>query len=400
MGNINCEQKKDTLPVEEQAVEFVERKGMGHPDSLIDGIVENLSLTLDKYYVDKFGSVLHHNVDKGLIVGGAASVDFGKGTITKPIEIIIAGRATDSFKGVKIPVENIAIESTREYLEGHTRFLDVDREVKIVSKVFMGSLDLNQIFLRNTEVPLANDTSFGIGFAPFTETEKITYETEKFLNSPAYKKKMPMVGEDIKVMGVREGNKITLTVAIAFVTQFIKNVDEYLDFKSKVVKDVKQLSKKFTKREVEVVVNNGDAPERNDVYITKSGLSCEAGDDGAVGRGNRVNGLITPFRHMTLEAAAGKNPINHVGKIYSILSNEIAADVIKEYPSVRECTVSIVSQIGRKINDPRSLYIDIIMDNGEKFDPIRSKVMGVAQNRLDNILAVTKGLSEGKYDMF
>ena len=393
-------EERDIIPVAERPIEFVERKGIGHPDSLIDGIVESVSLALCKSYMDVAGQILHHNVDKGLIIGGASEVDFGKGTITRPIEVILTGRATTVYKNMKIPVDEIAIKTADAYLRKYTRFLDVDKEVKIISKIVSGSSDLNGIFSRGDGVPLANDTSFGIGFAPFTETERLTLETETFLNSSDYKKKMPMVGEDIKVMGVREHDDIMLTIAIAFVSHLVKNIDEYIKAKETVAKDVKRLAKKYTKKNVEVAINTGDSHEDEDVYLTKTGLSCEAGDDGSVGRGNRTNGLITPFRHMSLEAAAGKNPINHVGKIYSILSTEIAKDIVKQYPSIRECNVAIVSQIGRRIDDPKNLSIDVIMEKGQRLSSIDSKVKGIAQESLDNIATITRELTSGKYKMF
>lgn len=399
MGTIHVEQH-DRMRVDEQEVEFVERKGVGHPDSLIDGIVENVSLELNKEYVDKFGYILHHNVDKGLIVGGSSKAAFGNAEITRPIEVIVAGRAMQELNGTQVAVDEIAKRAARDYLKANTRFLDLDREVIFDSKILKGSQDLGGIFSRAKDVPLANDTSFGIGFAPFTETEKLTLETEKFLNSKEYKGRMPMVGEDVKVMGVRENDHITLTVAIAFVAKFIKNIDQYVKTKESIMKDIKDNAAKYTKKEVEVVINNGDSHEKQDVYLTKSGLSCEAGDDGAVGRGNRVNGLITPFRHMSLEAAAGKNPVNHVGKIYSIVSKEIANDIVKLYPKIRECNVAIVSQIGRKIDDPRSLYIDAVMEKGEKLDPIKSKVHDIAQETLSNMGYITQELARGKYEMF
>ena len=393
-------EERDIIPVAERPIEFVERKGVGHPDSLIDGIVESISLELCKAYMDTAGQILHHNVDKGLIIGGASEANFGTAKITRPIEVILTGRATTKYKNFTIPVDEIAIRTADAYLRKYTRFLDVDKEVKIVSKIVSGSSDLNGIFSRGDGVPLANDTSFGIGFAPFTETERLTLETETFLNSSDYKKKMPMVGEDIKVMGVREHDSIMLTIAIAFVSHLVKNMDEYIKAKETVAKDVKQLAKKYTKKNVEVAVNTGDSHEDEDVYLTKTGLSCEAGDDGSVGRGNRTNGLITPFRHMSLEAAAGKNPINHVGKIYSILSTEIAKDIVKQYPSIRECNVAIVSQIGRRIDDPKNLSIDIIMEKGQKLAPINSKVRAIAQEKLNNIATITKELTNGKYKMF
>ena len=112
----------------------------------------------------------------------------------------------------------------------------------------------------------------------------------------------------------------------------------------------------------------GDSHEKNEVYLTKSGLSCESGDDGSVGRGNRINGIITPFRSMTLEAASGKNPVNHVGKIYSIMANKIAMDILKIYPDIDECNISIVSQIGRSISDPKNLKVEIIENACRKIE--------------------------------
>jgi S-adenosylmethionine synthetase len=396
---INVEQKRRGL-ISEQAVEFVERKGIGHPDSLIDGIVENASVSLAREYMEHAGAILHHNVDKGLIVGGAADVKFGRGTISKPIEVIVAGRATKSFKGGNIDVDRIAMDAAREYLKAHTRFLDLEREVVFTSKIAKGSDDLTHLFARESEIPLANDTSFGIGFAPFTETERLALETERYLNSKEYKTKIPAVGEDIKVMGVREGDRITLTVAIAFVAEHVQSIEAYNSNKDRVKKDIIKLAKKITNKEVDISINHGD-PEGSDVvYITKSGLSCESGDDGAVGRGNRVNGLITPFRNMSLEAAAGKNPVNHIGKIYNILSKKVAEDIVRDYPSIKECNVAIVSQIGRRIDDPRSVYIDAIMAEGESLDPIASMVQGVAEEGLRNIANISRDISLGKYEMF
>lgn len=396
---INVEQMERGL-VSEQAAEFVERKGLGHPDSLIDGIVENVSIALGRRYMEEAGEILHHNVDKGLIVGGASEAGFGKGRITKPIEIIIAGRATSEFQGRRLDIDGIATGATRDYLKRRTRFLDVESEVTIIPKIRNGSADLGSIFRRNSDVPLANDTSFGIGFAPFTDTERLTLETERMLNGAQYKKAMPMAGEDIKVMGIREEDRITLTVAVAFVSECVEGMDDYIRAKERIAADIASNAKRITGRSVEVSVNHGDSCERNEVYLTKSGLSCEAGDDGAVGRGNRVNGLITPFRSMSLEAAAGKNPVNHVGKIYNILSKKMAEDIVRSYPSIRECNVAMVSQIGRPINDPGSVYIDAIMEKGETLAPIASKVRGIAAENLQEITSVTRDMAGGKYEMF
>lgn len=381
----------------EQPIEYVERKGKGHPDTLIDGIVEKTSIELSRAYLEKTGQILHHNVDKGLIIGGESTAKFGSGSITKPIEVIVAGRATRSMKGTTIDVDSIAIQAAKDYLRENTRFLDIEKEVIYGTKIQKGSADLAGVFHRSDEAPLANDTSFGIGFAPFTETEKLALETELYLNSKDYKERMPSVGEDIKVMGVREGQDITLTIAIAFVAQYVKSIDEYISQKERVKNDVLGYSKKFTKHNVSVVINNGDSHSNNDVYLTKSGLSCEAGDDGSVGRGNRVNGIITPFRSMTLEAAFGKNPVNHVGKIYSVVSNSIANDVVKQYSEVKECTVYLVSQIGRKISDPKNVNLELVLQDKKRFDAISGKVEEIAQETLRNLPNFSRELIDGKY---
>ena len=385
--------------VAEQPVEYVERKGIGHPDSLIDGIMESVSTGLSNAYIDSTGKILHHNVDKGLIIGGSSDVSFGNGSITKPIEVILAGRAARSYQNINIDVDGIAIKAAKDYLRTHTRFLDVEKEVLFQSKILKGSADLSEIFDRNTDVPLANDTSFGIGFAPFTKTEKLVLETEMMLNSQEYKKSHPEVGEDVKVMGIRDMDEISLTVAIAFVASKIQSTDDYQDKKEKVRNDIISFAKKSVGKDVEVTINNGDN-KSGKVYITKSGLSCEAGDDGSVGRGNRVNGLITPFRRMSLEAAAGKNPVNHIGKIYNVLAKEIANDIVTLYPQVKECNVSIVSQIGRKIDDPKHLDVKISTEKREELDNIRKKVYDIAEQSLENIGYLTHEIISGKHSMF
>ncbi|MGC9099283.1 MAG: methionine adenosyltransferase [Candidatus Micrarchaeia archaeon] len=387
-------------PTAEKDVEFVERKGIGHPDSLIDGIAEQISVELSKRYMEEAGRILHHNVDKGLIIGGSSNATFGHGEITKKIEVIVTGRATDQFNGNKIDVNELAANTAYKYLKDHTRFLDVDNEVTIVPKIVRGSADLTDLFMRGNGVPLANDTSFGVGFAPFTETETLTLEIEKFLNSNEYKKKEPAVGEDIKVMSLRYKDNILVTLAIAFVAKEVKSLDNYLATKERVKKDVYALAKKITSKNVDIKINTGDNPEKGIVYLTKSGLSCESGDDGQVGRGNRINGLITPFRKMSLEAAAGKNPVNHVGKIYNILATELAKDIVNNYPQIKECDVALLSQIGRRIDDPSHTNISIAVENKSEFEDMKSKARYIAESWLDRINELGIEISLGKYSVF
>ena len=400
MRNITIEHLNVPL-VEEKPFEHVERKGIGHPDTLIDGIMEHISRELCKEYLNTYGKIMHHNVDKGLVVGGGTEVNFGGGKFTKPIDIILCGRACNDVDGKKIDTLGIAEGAARKYLKESMRFLDTENTL-LSTRISPGSKDLVDVFLRGPKIPFANDTSFGVGFAPLSETERLVYETEQLLNSKEYKKKQPAVGEDIKVMGLRSDGHITLTVAIAFVSKFVNSLEEYVKIKEQVTKDVLANAKKFTERQVTVQINTGDDVKKGSIYLTLSGTSAEMGDDGEVGRGNRVNGLITPGRPMTLEAACGKNPVNHVGKIYSVLASEIAEDIVGLYPDIEACNVSLLSAIGKPIDQPQNAGVQLYLSDGGqgKLPEMEGKVRGVVDEWLANVTKVTDLIVKGEVSVY
>jgi S-adenosylmethionine synthetase len=337
-------EKLDQTPVSEQKIEIVERKGIGHPDSLADAICESASRVVSEYYIEKKGFICHHNLDKGLLVGGASNPVFGAGEIIESPQAIVAGTVTiiESIDDIK----KLIYEEVDKYFDETLRFAD-KLNPRISVNIRPGSPDLVDIFKRfSKEIPPANDTSIGVGFAPMSPLENTVYNVEKFLNSKEMKKKFPSIGEDIKVMGRRDDSDVVLTVAIAFVSQFVQDLEDYYDQKEKIRE---LIQKKFKTDGMEVFINTLDKGES--VYLTVTGTSWEMGDDGQVGRGNRVNGLITPCRSMSLEAVAGKNPVSHVGKIYNLKAQEIAKK-IDEVFNVKEVQVQLLSQIGKPINEP------------------------------------------------
>ncbi|MDN5358259.1 MAG: S-adenosylmethionine synthetase [Candidatus Diapherotrites archaeon] len=389
------------IPVEEQAVEIVERKGVGHPDSIADGIAEAVSRALCAEYVHLFGTVLHHNTDQVEVVGGRSRPMWGGGEVIKPIYILLSGRATSMVDGEWIPVHRIAIEAAKDFLWENFRHLDVESHVIIESKIGHGSVDLKHLFeQRKNGIPLANDTSLGVGYAPLTETEALTLETERFLNSDAFKREYPAVGEDIKVMAVRKNNKIELTIAAAMVDSELNNVQEYLETKAAIFETVRELAENITDKEVEIHVNTADDIENGVVYLTVTGLSAEAGDDGSVGRGNRVNGLITPARGMSLEAAAGKNPVNHVGKIYNVVANQIAKDIYENVSGVHEAYVYLLSRIGKPIDDPEIIHVKLLPEKGTKLKEVQPEAEEIVHKHLDNIMDVVDKLINGEIRVF
>ena len=409
-------EKKDSIiierltskPMEEREIEIVERKGLGHPDFIADSIAEEVSKQLAKEYLDKFGSILHHNVDKVLVVGGQSWREFGKGEVLHPIYILVSGRATDlviSKNEIKeIPIGRLVLEATGNWFKKNFRYLDPQYHIIVDYRIGRGSVDLINLFERERRVPLANDTSVGISYAPLTETEKIVYDVEQYLNSKDFKKIYPQVGEDIKVMGLRIRNEIRLTLAIAFISSLIRNLDEYISLKEEIKEKVLRFSERYTDREIKININTADNysdPKGRGVYIVVTGTSAEHGDDGMTGRGNRVNGLITPFRPMSMEATAGKNPVSHVGKIYNVLATKIAQRISKEVDNIREVYVELLSQIGKPINKPQVSSISILPESEDaSFNTIRYEAKEIALEELSNICGLTSKLITGTVSIF
>jgi len=396
-------EKLSYIPVEDQKLEIVERKGQGHPDYLIDSCSEAVSLALSRYYIDKFGRIFHHNVDKGLLVAGVARPCFGGGKVIKPISIIVAGRATTKVNDAEIPLDEIVPVAIKDRLRKLLRFLDVNKHVEINYRIRPGSVDLIGVFETGEEIPLANDTSIGLSFAPLTITEKLTYDVERFLNSKKFKAKYPMVGEDIKVMSLREENKIKMIISIPIVDRFVRNINEYVSVKEEVkerILDYIAKNEDLGDKEVKIVVNVADNINRGIIYLTVTGTSAESGDDGNTGRGNRVNGLITPNRPMSLEATAGKNPINHVGKIYNVLASLISKRIVEEVNGIKEVYVRILSAIGVPIDQPQVVGVQIVPKKGEDFGYMSNKVRKIVNEELSKVTEITELVLNEKIILF
>jgi len=395
--NISVEPLK-TQYIEEQPVELVERKGLGHPDSLCDGVSEAVSRALSKMYLDEFGRILHHNTDETHVVGGQARPAFGGGKVVQPAYVCLVGRATTEVDGEKLPFRQVALDAARAYIRSVCSHLDLEKELDFDCKIGQGSVDLRGVF--GQQGFLANDTSFGCGFAPLSETETLVLETERFLTL-RLKKKIKALGEDVKVMGCRRDDQVTLTVAAALVGRELKDSQEYQATVEEIRKAVADHATRFTHRKVHVDVNTGDNPDQGVYYLTVTGLSLENGDDGSTGRGNRANGLITPYRPMSMEATSGKNPVTHVGKIYNLLANEIARDVVKETGgNVKEVHVRILSQIGKPIDQPLVAALNVLPAEGVSLSQVEKTAFEVADSWLERATTIPQKLLMGKLSTF
>lgn len=386
-------------PVEQQRVELVERKGVGHPDSICDAVMEEIALALCREYQAAFGRILHFNVDKALLVAGRTEPRCGGGKVIEPMRLIFGDRATAECGGRHIDLSAIAEVAAKDWLRRNLRFIDPERHVIFQSELKEGSPELTGLFARETIG--ANDTSVAVGYAPLTETERLVLACERHLNSPAAKQRFPEAGEDVKVMGYRRDHELTLTVALAFVDRFVPDAAAYFARKLEIATALTDtLSREQrTLDRVTVAINTGDDLARGEagMYLTVLGTSAEGGDCGQVGRGNKVNGVVSLNRPIGTEAAAGKNPVSHVGKIYTLLTHKMAADIHASVPGVREVYVLLGSQIGSPIDRPAIASAQLILDPRCALADVQPGVESVIERGLATMSDFTARLIRGEW---
>lgn len=375
------------LAVGEQPIEIVERKGLGHPDTICDLIVESISNRLSQTYLQKAGRVLHYNLDKALLAAGSSEPEFGGGRVNRPMKLVLGDRATTRFGDQGFELGPIINDSVNHWFSENMTRVNPTRHVLVQNEIQPGSTELAGIFQR--DVIVANDTSAAVGYAPLSETERIVIATERWLNSPATKHRFPVIGEDIKLMAIRDGRRLGLTTAIAFVDRHVASQRDYFEQKRIIVGEIEQYVQTQIKSlaEVDVHLNTLDDPERgkSGIYLTVTGTSAECGDSGQVGRGNNVRGLISLNRPVSNEAAAGKNPVSHVGKIYNLLSYEIANQIYETVESVDEVYVWLVSQIGQPIDKPWLATASLKLKPDALISDIEAEVREVILQELANI---------------
>jgi S-adenosylmethionine synthetase len=377
-------------PLSRRPVEICEHKGVGHPDTLTDGACEAAAVALARAYLSAFGQVLHFNVDKGLLIAGQSEPRFGGGRIVEPIKLIVCGRASNPDG--KLDIEGIVTNAVREHLKRSVG--NASEHFRVLCEVKEGSENLKQLYLRPDLVHRANDTSFGVGYAPLSGLEREVLGVAAALRSAEFRGAFPAAGDDFKIMGVRFGLEHSVTVALAMTDRHVLGVRDYFEIKQAIHRYVMERSARITELSVNALDDEQADSERG-IYLTVSGLSAEMGDDGQVGRGNRVNGLITPGRPMSLEAAAGKNPVSHVGKIYNVLANVIAREVCAEVAEVAEASVQLVSRIGQPLARPWAAVVDVApLDR--LTTSIRARVEAVVARRLDAVDDLTEQLIAGK----
>lgn len=382
----------------EHDVEIVERKGLGHPDTICDLVMEQISLALYRAYRERCGKILHYNCDKGLLVAGQVERRFGGGRVIEPMRLIIGDRATPVKE---FDIGELAVETAKSWFREHLAAVDPDRHVTYQVELKGGSEELTGIFRETSTIAQANDTSAAVGYAPLSDTEQLVLEAERFLNGPEFKLKYPQSGKDVKIMGVREGSRLDLTVAMPLLDRYIRDEATYYQKKEEMreVLCAQLRSRPGKLDKINVNLNTLDRPGRGlaGIYLSVLGTSAEDADSGEVGRGNQVNGVIALNRPRGSEAAAGKNPVSHVGKIYSVLTHLLARQIHAEIPGVEQVMVWLCSGIGDPIDNPQMASVQVKLERQAKLADVAEPIRQIMVRELEHMPSFCEELAQGKY---
>jgi S-adenosylmethionine synthetase len=394
-------EEASSLPVWRQRIEVVERKGRGHPDTICDAIGDRISVELSQAYLQRFGQILHHNIDKGLLVAGQVECRPGGGRVLNPMRLIIGDRATDRVGDTTLPVEKIAIETARAWLKENLRHVDPDRHVRYQVELKPSSVELEAIFGPRRGLLAANDTSAVVGYGPLSPVEQLVRDLEQYLNGSEFKQEHSDTGEDVKVMAFRRNGDLAVTVAMPLLAGAVTSEHDYFERKARVLDAIRSYVKERRHgcRRVHVALNALDRRGKGGqgMYLSLLGTSAEQGDSGQIGRGNRVSGVIALNRPMSAEAAAGKNPVSHVGKIYNVLAHHLAGRIHDRVRGVDSVSIWLGSTIGRRIDRPSLAAAQVHLTRGVSLRRVQTPIREIMQAGFDELPGFCDALAKGQY---
>ncbi|PIQ91690.1 MAG: hypothetical protein COV70_02450 [Parcubacteria group bacterium CG11_big_fil_rev_8_21_14_0_20_39_22] len=347
----------DKLPFE-----IVERKGVGHPDSLADALSNEISVYFSKHCIDNFGIILHHNFDKLYIGGGNFTNNFGTCDRLKPIMVQVNGRISDRFGRNMIEIESIQKKAVENYLCKVLPNITKD-DLVVISNATQFHRNPRRFSPRNrrdvpdADRPMANDTSLCVSHWPPTATESLVYRLEKYFwertDDGYLTPRFTEIGGDIKVFAIREDKHIDIIMSVPTLSEKTKSFKHYLeliyDYKSKLTVIAKEIVSPLDMT-VSIEIN----PQKNP-YMLGIGSCIECGEEGVVGRGNSILGIIAPNRCGTQESWAGKNPVYHTGRVWGYLTAKLAQSISTRLNV--KCSVSAITQCGDSLIPPKVLHI-------------------------------------------
>jgi S-adenosylmethionine synthetase len=383
------------IPTFKKRFEIVERKGIGHPDTICDLVMDQISVELSKLYLKETDAIQHHNMDKSMLVAGQTENKFEGGKVTKPMKFVMGDRATFEVNERKLQIEDLAVTTAKSWFENNLRYVQ-DEHIQYQLEIGTSSQELRSIF-KTPESFVSNDTSAVVGYAPFTKTESVVLETERYINSKKFKTEFPESGEDVKVMGFRKNNDLDLTMAIAFVDSYVSSEAHYFTRKNEIKQAIDEFHKGRDFNKVNISINNLDSKNKGfeGLYLTVLGTSADSADSGQVGRGNMANHVISLSRPAGAEATAGKNPVSHIGKIYNAMSFKLAEQIHNDLPDT-EVLVWMYNVIGKPVNEPRAIVVQPISENKLDVSELKGQVNKIIEKNLDKMNEFCMDLALGK----
>lgn len=344
------------------ALEVVERKGVGHPDTLCDAVAERTSQLYARYCLEAYGRVAHHWFDKVMLIGGEAATGYGRGVLTRPYELVFAGKAAFAVGDVAIPVDDLLKEAAGQVLGGVLKQFDPERDIRIRNQLvdYRGSGRSDGRYRPRTSADLmalddrnrvSNDCNVLTGFAPLSRVEALVIDTERQLTATDGLGNGPDVGVDVKIVGTRVANDVDLVVNVPLIAAEVPSWATYARRLEEIGQFIRENARDRHGLVIDLTVNPGPQP-----YLTVTGSVADTGDVGVVGRGNRSNGLITPMRPMSIEASSGKNPLDHTGKIYARTATELATSIAAAGGG--DVVVTISTAKGRPVDDPDLVAVE------------------------------------------
>lgn len=403
----------DKNNINEQEFEVVETKGKGHPDNICDTLAEKISSNYSKYCIENYGVILRHMIDKLSILGGGSKVHFGKGEMIAPIKILINGRFTDRYKDEHIDYMKIVTDTIKQYFSELFPLLDTDKYLLIIDNThhnegpgvvyndddstknermkFFEVTDDKDVVRHNNHFR-CNDTSTTVSYYPMSNLEQTVLDIEQTLNSTEYKSNYPWVGSDIKVMGMRKEDKVEITSCVPLISLYVSDLTDYKNKLQMLKNDIEIIVRKyFNKNDLHIYLNTRDNYENNDLYLTAIGSAVESGDEGAVGRGNRSRGVIPFSRNFSMEAACGKNPVYHTGKLFTAIGDVISKKIFDKYHI--ENVVYCTSKMGDEINNPWNVSVEL---NKTVSNEIKKDIDKIVKDEIKNHSKITSDLINGK----
>lgn len=382
-------------PVDARPFEFVERKGRGHPDTLVDAIADEISRRYSRYCLEKFGAICNHWIDKCILIGGESRFEFGQSAMLQPIRLIVIGKATTAVGRSVVPLEEIAREGAIAVIEQVVASFDKDHDLKVEVRTndYQGAgrpaawYKPSVVQRSPSREDLANDAVICAGFAPFSATEEVTFRLAEMFFDDRMRRLRPYIGSDIKVLSQRIGEQLDITACVPFVARETSSRAFYDERLEEIREDMilaagEILSSRGRSCHVRVHLNTRD--DEQTVYMSHYGSCLDTGDVGAVGRGNRGSGLITPARPMSIEAPSGKNPKYHSGKILDIAAFNLAREIAAA--TGRTAEVIISTQTGLPLANPFAVVVHL---EGEVGDDLEGRVKEIGRSALSSIQEIT-----------